>query len=214
MTPQHPLSSARAARSTLVTYLAQHHNGTSPPKACALYIVVTIRYLYALEIRQRDYLDLAKDALAKAAQAFKANLLEVPEALVLAREALNRVNDELRECEKLLTSDEAEADEGSCVQIQIDEKSPNNFYTNLSGNIAEGGVFVVEQKPIPIGTAVKLMISLEGRLKLQTPGRVAWVRQDQDSKHHGVGIRFEDLGSHEQNTILRFLSKREPLLQV
>jgi uncharacterized protein (TIGR02266 family) len=100
------------------------------------------------------------------------------------------------------------------VNGEIDIYSETNFWTGLTMNISEGGVFVATHMLLPMGAMVVLNLTLEGET-IATLGQVRWTRDfcvDSDVPP-GIGIQFVNLDKRMLFAIRRFMATvREPLL--
>ena len=93
--------------------------------------------------------------------------------------------------------------------------SDHNFYTGISENISEGGLFIATFDEFPIGTEVDLEITLEGQARVEVHGIVRWIRKPTPSQSNtipGVGIEFISLTSTARNVIQQFIQTRAPLI--
>ena len=66
-------------------------------------------------------------------------------------------------------------------------------YADLSTNISEGGIFIKNFSPPPVGTAVTLSVKLPGEWgnqPMKIVGRVAHIDNDSDPHKRGMGIEF------------------------
>ena len=75
------------------------------------------------------------------------------------------------------------------VRYMIDGRS----YADLSTNISDGGIFVKNFAPPPVGTMVTLTVQLPeqwGSLPLHVSGKVMHVDNDLDPHKRGMGIEF------------------------
>jgi uncharacterized protein (TIGR02266 family) len=87
--------------------------------------------------------------------------------------------------------------------------SRSNFYTGLTENFSESGLFVATDEALPVGSRVDLTVDLgDGLPPLSIKGEVRWIRRVVPG---GVGVRFEDVGPLERQRIQSFLSRRSPL---
>jgi uncharacterized protein (TIGR02266 family) len=97
----------------------------------------------------------------------------------------------------------------------------NNFYTGLSEDISQSGIFIATCHVLPIGTPVMLEFTLpESRHALQVQGTVQWVREpDFLHVHHvgfghrpppGMGVQFHDLDRLAASEIRWFMRRRAP----
>jgi uncharacterized protein (TIGR02266 family) len=95
------------------------------------------------------------------------------------------------------------------LEVELHIASDSHFFSGLSGDISEGGVFVSTYRSLPLGSAVDLDFSLPGcTRRLRARGHVRWVR---DASPPGVGIAFEELDADDRAVIERFCSTRPPL---
>ena len=66
-------------------------------------------------------------------------------------------------------------------------------YADLSTNISEGGIFIKNFSPPPVGTAITLTVKLPeewGSHPMKIVGRVAHINDDPDPHKRGMGIEF------------------------
>jgi uncharacterized protein (TIGR02266 family) len=96
------------------------------------------------------------------------------------------------------------------VAVEIGLETESHFFSGLSGDISEGGVFVQTYRDLPVGSDVEVLFELpDGQLTAH--GRVRWHRDKSDSSPPGVGIAFEKLGEDDRQVIQRFCERRAPL---
>jgi uncharacterized protein (TIGR02266 family) len=99
------------------------------------------------------------------------------------------------------------------AHVEVDFESDSHFYTGLSENLSEGGLFVATYSPRPVGTEMDLTLKVPGQLEpMRTRGTVRWVREfseDSDALP-GMGLRLE-LEDKDLPRVRRFLSTRPPL---
>jgi uncharacterized protein (TIGR02266 family) len=97
----------------------------------------------------------------------------------------------------------------------IDLCSEHNFWTGLTMNISEGGVFVATHEILPVGSPVALHLELPRERRIMVLGEVRWSRAytGDDDVPPGLGIKFVGLDLESLSAIRRFMTKiREPLL--
>jgi uncharacterized protein (TIGR02266 family) len=98
----------------------------------------------------------------------------------------------------------------------IDLCSEHNFWTGLTMNLSEGGVFVATHVILPPGSLVGLHLELpRNARRIMTLGEVRWSRQytGNDDVPPGLGIQFVGLDEESMLAIRRFVTKvRDPLL--
>lgn len=99
------------------------------------------------------------------------------------------------------------------VSVDIHLASDSHFFSGLSGDISEGGLFVSTYRPLPVGSEVDLEFSLPGADEtLHARGEVRWLREHSEEEPRGVGIAFASLEDDDRARIQRFCTMRPPLL--
>ncbi len=99
------------------------------------------------------------------------------------------------------------------AQVEVDIQSDSHFYTGLSENLSEGGLFVATYVPRPVGTEVDLSLKLPGlAAPVRTKGIVRWIREYSDLSDSipGMGLRLY-LDDADLPHVRRFLDSRPPL---
>lgn len=99
------------------------------------------------------------------------------------------------------------------LHANVTLRSETNFYSAMTENISEGGVFVATLSPPPVGEKVKLQITVEGEGGIVVNGIVRWLR-DSDDGYSGCGIQFEGLSPQAAQAIEGLVGsiERDPLL--
>jgi uncharacterized protein (TIGR02266 family) len=96
----------------------------------------------------------------------------------------------------------------------IDLCSEHNFWTGLTMNISEGGVFVATNVMLPIGSVVGLHVELPKGTRILALGEVRWCRPStgNDDVPPGLGIQFVGLDQPSMSAIRCFVTTvREPM---
>jgi uncharacterized protein (TIGR02266 family) len=110
------------------------------------------------------------------------------------------------------------------LRLAITLRGENNFYTGLSENISEAGIFIATQHVLPIGTPVVLSFTLPTFPEpISVGGRVQWVRGPDATAAFGdnfgdtfadvkagIGIQFSDLDQATIEAIRGFMQVRRP----
>jgi hypothetical protein len=101
------------------------------------------------------------------------------------------------------------------VNADLGTQSPTNFYKGLSGNdiIEHGGLFVSTYMIPPIGTHVRLKISLPGGYEFEANAIVKWSREQSDdhAAPPGFGAQFTQITPEARQLVYRYTRNREPL---
>jgi len=97
--------------------------------------------------------------------------------------------------------------------FEVSLESDNNFYTGLTDNISEGGLFVATTSSPPVGAAVTFELVV-GAERFIVAGVVRWVRdrhRASEGSPEGCGIRWTHLPAPAIVAIQRFIRGRETL---
>lgn len=115
-------------------------------------------------------------------------------------EALAAVREEKRESERV------------SLAVDIHLSSDSHFFSGLSGDISEGGLFLSTYRALAVGSPVALEFSLPGaKDAVRAKGEVRWLREHSTGQPQGVGIAFEELADDDRERIHRFCTMRPPL---
>lgn len=96
------------------------------------------------------------------------------------------------------------------VEVALGVHSESNFFSGLTRDISDGGLFVATHTPLPQGTHVTVKFALPACPEISADGVVVWVSEPL-SGHPGMGVRFLELSSENEALIRRFMAKRDPL---
>ena len=98
------------------------------------------------------------------------------------------------------------------VEVDIHLASDSHFFSGLSGDISEGGLFFSTYRPLTVGTQVDVEFSLPGTERsVHARGEVRWIREHSPDHPRGVGIAFEELSDEDRDAIHAFCNARPPL---
>jgi uncharacterized protein (TIGR02266 family) len=101
------------------------------------------------------------------------------------------------------------------VAVDVSMHTEHNFYTGLTENLSEGGVFIATYEVPALGTEIELTISLPNHPPIKTVGVVRWHREYNKFTSDlapGIGVQFATLDKPDHDAIIRFIREREPLL--
>lgn len=119
-----------------------------------------------------------------------------------------------RDVEEALAAydEEQRASRRVAVAVDVHLASDSHFFSGLSGDISEGGLFLSTYRPLPIGSSVEVELSLPGsNAPLHARGEVRWLREHSTGQPQGVGISFDDLADDDRERIHRFCTMRPAL---
>src|SRR5947207_3310131 len=99
--------------------------------------------------------------------------------------------------------------------VCIDVFSDHNFWTGLTMNMSEGGVFIATHHEVPVGTTIVLHMSLPFEDEpIVTLGEVRWARafSNESDTPPGVGVQFVGLDGNAAEKVKKFVATgRAPL---
>ncbi len=110
--------------------------------------------------------------------------------------------------------DERRRAERLALTAEVTLQSETIFFTGLTENLSEGGLFVATFSPPPIGDLVHLKVKADGGVDVEVRGYVRWHRRDDEGNWTGCGIQFHDLDPAAARIFGGLMAKlrREPLL--
>jgi uncharacterized protein (TIGR02266 family) len=95
-------------------------------------------------------------------------------------------------------------------EVEIDLYSSSHFFSGLSGDVSEGGLFVQTYRPLAVGDRVHVKFDLPAG-RVEADGIVRWRRAHSDGLEAGVGVEFEHLSEQDRDVIHSFCEGRAPL---
>jgi type IV pilus assembly protein PilZ len=100
-------------------------------------------------------------------------------------------------------------------ELKVSGDSSHNFYTGLTDNISEGGLFIATEQLIDIGTVISFQFMLPGMTEpVPLDGVVRWVRASDgfnDDLESGMGVQFTNLTPHLKERIHNFIEQRDSI---
>ena len=116
-----------------------------------------------------------------------------------------------------MTDQEAVDDDGGrvanrvLVDVRVDLRSENTFFTGFSENISEGGLFIATEAPHEIGDELDVDLSLMGGgHKISQRVVVRWIRPAEAAGGlpAGMGVQFIELAPYEKLALQEFVDSR------
>jgi len=102
-------------------------------------------------------------------------------------------------------------------ELPVAYKTISGFITDWAVNISRGGLFINTPKPLPVGSPVRLIVSLPGAdFPFDLMGRVAHVNEldPRDNQVPGMGIEFVDVDDEKRAQLESFVDRlREELME-
>jgi type IV pilus assembly protein PilZ len=95
-------------------------------------------------------------------------------------------------------------------EIPVAYRTVGSFLTDWATNISQGGLFINTRKPLPVGTAVKILIQLPGAsFPHHLDGRVTRVTAFDNHANMvpGMGIEFTGVDEPRRREIQAFVER-------
>jgi uncharacterized protein (TIGR02266 family) len=95
-------------------------------------------------------------------------------------------------------------------EIPVAYRSVGSFLTDWATNISQGGLFINTRKPLPVGTAVKILVQLPGAsFPYQLEGRVTRVTEFDNRANMvpGMGVEFTGVDEAKRREIESFVER-------
>ncbi len=93
-------------------------------------------------------------------------------------------------------------------EILVAYRTMDGFITDWAVNISKGGLFVNTRQPLPVGSQVRLIVSLPSTVfPFDLQGRVSWVNEFDNASNlvPGMGIEFVDIDEEKKARIADFV---------
>jgi uncharacterized protein (TIGR02266 family) len=101
------------------------------------------------------------------------------------------------------------------VAVEVTLDSEHNFYTGLTQDLSQGGLFVATPTLCPIGARVQVRMTLPtSREPIEALTEVRWLRTRDvpgGGGKAGVGLMFLQMSPQAKQAVKDFLAKRESL---
>jgi uncharacterized protein (TIGR02266 family) len=103
------------------------------------------------------------------------------------------------------------------ASVEVTGSSQNTFWTGITRNVSRGGLFLVTDDPMPIGTILAFRLRLDTLpSEVEVRGIVRWIRPPSEDEDEdlpaGMGIQFASLDRAVELAIDAFIqSERDSL---
>jgi uncharacterized protein (TIGR02266 family) len=102
-------------------------------------------------------------------------------------------------------------------ELLVAYRTVDGFVTDFAVNISQGGLFINTRKLLPVGSTVRLLISLpDARFPFDLTGRVIRVSEFNNPNNEvpGMGIEFLNLSDEMKARLGEFVQKMKDRLSV
>lgn len=90
------------------------------------------------------------------------------------------------------------------VSVPIEIRDKHGFSLHSTSDLSVGGAFFGRSIPNKVGSVVKVSVQLPGEAPIQCDGEVVNVP---DKKSFGMGVRFLNMGTEDQQRLEAFTSR-------
>lgn len=103
--------------------------------------------------------------------------------------------------------DDGRAFERIDIEVEVNLRNENTFFTGFSENISEGGLFVATEAPWDIGESIEISLRIMGAEATPLVGVVRWVRSGGTSGGlpAGMGVQFVDMDEAVRRALQSFV---------
>jgi uncharacterized protein (TIGR02266 family) len=111
-------------------------------------------------------------------------------------------------------ADPRRAHERTSLSLDVTVEGDHNFFTGLTENISEGGLFVATHVLREVGSRLPLEFTLPGRsAPIRATGQVRWIRiySETSDAPPGMGLQFLDLSDEDKAAISHYVARRSPI---
>jgi uncharacterized protein (TIGR02266 family) len=100
------------------------------------------------------------------------------------------------------TAEDRRRFERSAMVVRVEYSSVDEFFSEFTRDINEGGVFIETDEPQELGTTVQLQFHLPGSDEpIRTAGVVVRVDDGGDGRLSGMALEFDELSSSQRDRI-------------
>ncbi len=99
------------------------------------------------------------------------------------------------------------------VSFEVSEGGPHNFYTGITQDISQGGVFLATHRVLPVGSKLRITFTLQGR-EITADAEVVWTRTLEaigPGVEPGMGMKFVNISKEDEAFIAAYVADRETI---
>jgi type IV pilus assembly protein PilZ len=98
-----------------------------------------------------------------------------------------------------LNGGEKRAAERVPIELRVEYKRLNTFFSDYTKNISQGGTFIKTKKPLDVGTSFRFLLHVPTLPEpLEIFGSVQWIRETGDDPGMGIEFAFDDGEAHQR----------------
>jgi uncharacterized protein (TIGR02266 family) len=93
------------------------------------------------------------------------------------------------------------------ARFKVDYSHEGNYLISYSKNISAEGMFICTDEPVPVGTHLKLVFSIEDLHEVVITAKIAWVNPQGGNGNAGLGLEFIDPPAFLKEAILWMVNR-------
>jgi len=93
------------------------------------------------------------------------------------------------------------------ARFKVDYSHEGNFLISYTKNISAEGMFICTDKPVSVGTQLKLVFPVGDLHEVVVTSKVAWVNHQGGNGDTGMGLEFIDQQALLKEAILRIVNR-------
>ena len=102
-----------------------------------------------------------------------------------------------------MLKDERRINKRSDTKFEISYVHENDYLISFTKNISADGMFVETEKPLVVGSTIKLIFSISNLKKIEINAKVMWINKGALSKDPGMGVKFLNMSAIDKDAILK-----------
>jgi uncharacterized protein (TIGR02266 family) len=102
-----------------------------------------------------------------------------------------------------MLKDECRINKRANIKFEISYVHENDYLISFTKNISADGMFVETEKPLAVGSTIKLILSIGNLKKIEINAEVMWINKGALSKDHGMGLKFLNMPARDKDAILK-----------
>jgi type IV pilus assembly protein PilZ len=92
------------------------------------------------------------------------------------------------------------------IRVEVEYQTMEDFLLDYTANVSLGGVFIVTDSPLEVGTRFRLRLQIPHRKRpLDTLGEVRWVQDPDDGMNAGMGVQFDGMSGADRRAVERMI---------
>ena len=92
------------------------------------------------------------------------------------------------------------------IRVEVEYQTTEDFLLDYTANVSLGGLFILTETPLEVGTRFRLRLRLPFRKRpLETLGEVRWIQEADGVMNAGMGVLFDGLSGADKRAVERMM---------